>query len=811
MLIEEPDRRPRPADSYGAIPGGGRSARHGHHASAVRTIADAERGARGRGGGSAAVAHAVLSSSSTPRMDRVRFTTGAVLGATLLALLVVGGKGVRDAYARPVQSAATAGATTAERESAISTVATAAAVGGGGAAAAAEGFSTQTDGGAAGDSETGSWSDAGADSRQQGETSLSDDDDPRVGSAGHSSSTVESTDDRFASSNSTNGTTSGSEPPIATDAPSDDDDDSAGATDLDDTSSTKMLGDDDDDDDDDAGSSIATAAEDTAPSDDDDDAADDDDAGGSIATAAEDGTSSGDDDASVSGSSSSAEGSSGDSGSDAAADDDAGGSIATAAENGAPSGDDDAGASGSSSSAEGSSGDSGSGSGPTDDAAQGSSGGSGSADDSTASGWEVYKYALPIKSGSGEETFKLVTDYLCPAMSAPVDLGCGGTKVGCTLKCADCDSIQLHWVDSQVLDDHSGPLRVDGWQEYFQTLNGNMTRFNAFMHNKNQLYVSDLGQFQRTLDGGGVPYMKRLSAYPMYGYMMAHIGVDVAGRVVELVGPAVTLDDDAGFTAWADSECPAAHALPYAMQSYDEWASATSFDDDDEISGWQSDDRPVPMFAGTSVASHDPTLHSTLFTQLYNFTGVSATVLQSDEYCDVVALKWESFAGYQLTYVHNKQAHVGEYDLEDYDTYIEAVHQQYSSAKANGDWFGWDHFMDQHIGLKYQEIGDACDAEQARVRKQLRTSDVPVGERRDYEGLTTGGLSGNTTHFYTGYKGSLAWELNVQCSSDEGAPNVCTCVPENNDRDYKLTSGTNCKAEEGIGDPAAVGPTFRRL
>ena len=109
--------------------------------------------------------------------------------------------------------------------------------------------------------------------------------------------------------------------------------------------------------------------------------------------------------------------------------------------------------------------------------------------------------------------FEFVTKYLCPQMSAPADLGCGGLKVGCVVKCASCDSgtMQLHWVDATALDDHAGEMRVDGWEDYWRALHGNLTRFNAFMHNKQHLWVADLGAVQRSLGYDRVPYFRRLS------------------------------------------------------------------------------------------------------------------------------------------------------------------------------------------------------------------------------------------------------------------------------------------------------------
>ena len=83
--------------------------------------------------------------------------------------------------------------------------------------------------------------------------------------------------------------------------------------------------------------------------------------------------------------------------------------------------------------------------------------------------------------------------------------------------------------------------------------------------------------------------------------------------------------------------------------------------------------------------------------------------------------------------------------------YVENVHQEYLRQRANGSWFEWDHFLDQHIGLQYYEVGDACVDKDRAVREALHEQRIPVGERRDMEGLSTGATNW-TTHYYTGYK-----------------------------------------------------------
>ena len=154
--------------------------------------------------------------------------------------------------------------------------------------------------------------------------------------------------------------------------------------------------------------------------------------------------------------------------------------------------------------------------------------------------------------------------------------------------------------------------------------------------------------------------------------------------------------------------------------------------------------------------------------------------------------------------MHNKLAPVGEHTLADYDAYVEAVHAQY----ARDDWFGWDHWLDQHVGLKYTETGNPCWDTSSTARSVMEGTGMPVAERRDFE-ETTDGFEGNTTHYYTGYKGTLAWEFNLQCS-DTSAPNVCTCDPDNNNKLYHAESGVSCADTVSAGDPASIGPSRRR-
>ena len=413
------------------------------------------------------------------------------------------------------------------------------------------------------------------------------------------------------------------------------------------------------------------------------------------------------------------------------------------------------------------------GAGPSDDYVAGM-------DDKVDREWIVYKTATAVTSGSGEEIFDFVTRYLCPSQGAPTDLGCGALKVGCVVR-STTGTVQLHWVDAAALDHHSGPMKVEGWESYFKTLNANMTKFNSFMHNKQQLFVDDLSAYQKLLDESAVAYMRRIS-YDVAGVKIAHLSVEVAARVVELVGPFDSLSSSEGFEPWRANECPQAHVLRSSAANYSGWADYELQDDISKM--WQDKTgRVVPIIAGVAAASHDPVEHGQLVAQLYNFTGARFEVIEDTDDCAVTTITFPGVDGFEFKYVDNKIGHVGEHSLSDYDEYVEAVHQEYLLERraddASSNWFDWDHWLDQHIGVEIDYVDGECETVNHDIRKVLFENQIPVGERRAFERFSDG-TRNYSSHYYTGYKGSLAWEFHVQCSADNQAPDVCGCNNENN-------------------------------
>ena len=95
-----------------------------------------------------------------------------------------------------------------------------------------------------------------------------------------------------------------------------------------------------------------------------------------------------------------------------------------------------------------------------------------------------------------------------------------------------------------------------------------------------------------------------------------------------------------------------------------------------------------------------------------------------------------------------------------------------NDGKAADRWRGWDHFLDQHIGIKYA-MDAGCEAEAQVVNKMLLDNHVPVGKRSVAE---------DGDHYYVGYKQiPMTMEFNTECHTGEGMTNICACVHANSD------------------------------
>jgi hypothetical protein len=166
------------------------------------------------------------------------------------------------------------------------------------------------------------------------------------------------------------------------------------------------------------------------------------------------------------------------------------------------------------------------------------------------------------------------------------------------------------------------------------------------------------------------------------------------------------------------------------------------------------------------------------------------------------------------------------------------VHERFLSLPADGEdahrWRGWDHYLDQHIGIKYS--GDSAvsstDTEEAASMQDLCLVQADKLNSHFLDQKTWVGkrfIETDGDHYYTGYaSSSMALEFNTECHyGSEGATDICTCIPQNSDTlaietygSYYSTCDIIYEEEDGHTDltgpwdgvdggdkPSAVGPS----
>ena len=307
-----------------------------------------------------------------------------------------------------------------------------------------------------------------------------------------------------------------------------------------------------------------------------------------------------------------------------------------------------------------------------------------------------------------------------------------------------------------------------------------MSKFNAFMHNKVQLFVPELGDgLLAALENSGAPLMFRVSKGYTYDAQpnddgstsaeVAHVLFPIAGRVYEVAAPvtAAIAERAAEWPEWAADECEVSHRLDTDLDSYaDEYASYVGEARElyTSMSAW-ADERGYfpPMLASISVAAdseHDGTQFpgGQLYQDLERFAEVpSYAEAELDEGCGVTRIDTVSSNGgfaAPVRYVTNraKNAELEERagsssapTVAEYNGYIAKTHDTITNGKYEF-WSGWDHWLDQHIGLKY--VGDEPCGRTNSLNGNLSASGPPIGQR-----TTADYGSEKATHWYTGYPG----------------------------------------------------------
>mmetsp|Transcript_46249 Transcript_46249/g.93345 ORF Transcript_46249/g.93345 Transcript_46249/m.93345 type:complete len:556 (+) Transcript_46249:80-1747(+) len=410
-----------------------------------------------------------------------------------------------------------------------------------------------------------------------------------------------------------------------------------------------------------------------------------------------------------------------------------------------------------------------------------------------ASDWQMYKVTLSVIPGSGSDVSDFFTEYVAPAVAdLPTELGCSSKRYAVTLLNQD-----LHWVDAKELerDGHATTY----WNEYFDSVNGDMDYFNPFMHNKVMMYVPSLAAHEKKLKVGKQDrkLMRRLST-DSDGATVAHVSMNVQGRLYELVGPAADLDTS-GFSYWKeDTECAAVQGVPESLKSMrDKYDEIKTYHDssstDDEVANFAL---PVPMLVHHSIATDDFSKQNDL-AHLVKFTGasVSDTVQHSDT-CSSLTLSWDyESVGSQVfklpsvTYVINTGATETEHSVSDYLDYLWGEHEKFAADYKMHWGDNWDHWLDFHIGMQVTNYsvttaggtGGEVWGYHDLIYHTLHEESWPVGYRH---GQQTG-EGGNDYHFYTGYRDTYAWEYLInEGEAKDHVYDLCGCLPENNAKIY---------------------------
>uniref|UniRef100_A0A7S2ANT5 Uncharacterized protein n=1 Tax=Octactis speculum TaxID=3111310 RepID=A0A7S2ANT5_9STRA len=405
-------------------------------------------------------------------------------------------------------------------------------------------------------------------------------------------------------------------------------------------------------------------------------------------------------------------------------------------------------------------------------------------------GWYFYKVAIPVSKRSTEGTWQFLTDLSGGHSCSVVDLGCEGRKMSCAFGFDDAVT-EIHFVVAPDLFAHArdhDDLGEVGWEKIQQSSFGVMDSFTPFMHNKVQIFTTDINKVIRKLEVNGYNVMKRLSVYE--DGWAAHASIGIVGKVWEFVGfPPNNLTE---FSPWAPEECPFAHRVDANMSMM--YENAVNQNPNDPRSFW------ISTHVATSTVDTDG--FKTLFGMLKNQTGALISTHDDHEYCKVVTVDYtneESLSNggkygddISLRFIHNwnyQSLKKGNgdlwYSVRDYEEYISRVHERYLShssspgEKATDQWRNWDHWLDQHIGIAWAET-EGCTDKNKDITEALLAKDIYLGER-DAAG----------DHFYTAYEDvSMAVEYSTAtCSHGKGVPNVCTCSKLNSNL---LANTTEC-------------------
>lgn len=418
-------------------------------------------------------------------------------------------------------------------------------------------------------------------------------------------------------------------------------------------------------------------------------------------------------------------------------------------------------------------------------------------------GWYFYKTAMVTKNGTSSEALRFMRNFTGGYDCVKTPLGCDGYKVTCeygtNLDDADNWDRQIHYVHaprlfSKALDNDN--MGVDGWQDVTESSMEDMDKqFSAFLHNKLQMYISAPEERAQLLEGAGYKVMRRLSYWRDTETLLAHVSTQMSGKVWEFVGLAPS--DTTLYQFWSDDECPAAHKIDGDVETMEKYLAKINQDTEYDITN-------TSFWISTQIAAsvQNSEERSVMMQDLQDLTSPQIVYDNSDS-CSVTTVSYKntdentmSTVGDQVTLKFVENAKFQEitvdgvsYSLKMYEDYIRQVHVKYLKNRQTNlrrdAWRNWDHWLDQHVGIKWKE-DDGCYDHSKAVTSRMLDNDTPVGKRA---------INGDGDHYYVGYEGtSMSLEYNTeQCHYGVGETDTCTCNHYNsNELGVGMSSDSIC-------------------
>lgn len=403
-------------------------------------------------------------------------------------------------------------------------------------------------------------------------------------------------------------------------------------------------------------------------------------------------------------------------------------------------------------------------------------------------GWLLYKAAWALanntalgrKGYGGDQTenpYSFLGEVAGGTACSVTPLGCEAFKYSCAFETVIGTAGELHFVVAPEFFSHAvdrDGLGVEGWQRMKMEAWGEMENFATFMHDKVQLFHTDIQVKLNELQDQGFKTMLRRSRSHM-DHHVGHVLVPFGGVIFEFYGELKCSEEDAenmGFKKWAEDECPKAHIIKDTVKNLTQ-----------DI---KTDGSPTSII--TSISTSVASFSETALSDLKDVTNAHI-VRDDDDLCSVVSVSFKNEdereaidADQQIEWrqvLNTKyQSLANGFTIADYQNYIDRVHDRYLTQPADKDpdakWRSWDHWLDTHVGFMYN-YPEGAIFETEKVDKAILANKIPTARRA---------INKDGDHYYAGYpQMPMTIEYNVATyHHGNGESNVCGCVAENSAR-----------------------------